>query len=127
MPMQPGYFKIKIVPSEFRVAPHEGLKVTFRGSSEKFENSISDGPWCRHEASFLLGMAWVTSSSWPKLDCTGSVGKKPHAFAKFRIFRFLFVTAKGFEKRLCSCVASQAGRSAAHEDRSTHLPRRHPF
>jgi len=55
MSVQAGYFKIKIVPGELRVATHQGLKVRFRGRSEKFEDSFGDGFLMRHEASSMEG------------------------------------------------------------------------
>jgi hypothetical protein len=51
--VQAGHFKIELIPGEFRVTSYQGLKVTFRGASEKFEDSISDGFLLRHQA-FLL-------------------------------------------------------------------------
>lgn len=51
--MQATHFKIEIVPGELGVAPHQGVEVTIRGSSEKFEDAFSDGLWCSHQASFL--------------------------------------------------------------------------
>ena len=35
VPVQAGHFKIELVPGEFRVASHQGFKVTFRRTSEK--------------------------------------------------------------------------------------------
>jgi hypothetical protein len=52
--VQAGHFKIELIPGEFRVASYQGLKVTFRGASEKFEDSISDGFLLRHQAFLLL-------------------------------------------------------------------------
>lgn len=46
--VQARHFKIKLVPREFRVTSHQSLKVTFRGTSEKFEDSFGDGFLLRH-------------------------------------------------------------------------------
>ena len=43
--LQTRHFKIEIVPSELRVTSHQGVEVTIRGSSEKFEDAFSDGLW----------------------------------------------------------------------------------
>ena len=51
MAVQAGHFKIELIPGEFRVMSHQGLKVTFTGTSEKFEDSLSDEILPRHLAS----------------------------------------------------------------------------
>jgi len=56
MAVQARHVKIKLVPCELGIAPHQRLKVAFRGGSEKFEDAFSDGLWSRHQASFLHGM-----------------------------------------------------------------------
>jgi hypothetical protein len=53
MPVQAGDFRIELVPGKFRVTTHQGLKVTFRGRSEKFEDSFGDGFLVRHKDSSL--------------------------------------------------------------------------
>ena len=65
--LQTRHFKIEIVPSELRVASHQGVEVTIRGSSEKFEDAFSDGFWWSHQASFLLAMARISEWSWPMI------------------------------------------------------------
>ncbi len=43
--VQARHFEIEIVPGELGVASHQGVEVTIRGSSEKFEDAFSDGLW----------------------------------------------------------------------------------
>ena len=41
-PAQAGHFKIELIPGEFWVVRHQGLELTLRGASEKFEDPGSN-------------------------------------------------------------------------------------
>jgi hypothetical protein len=46
--VQAGYFKIELIPGEFRVTSHQGLEVTVRDTSEKCEDLLGNGFLLRH-------------------------------------------------------------------------------
>src|SRR6476660_3766096 len=46
--VQTGHFKIELIPGEFRITSHQGLEVTVRDTSKKFEDLLGNGFLLRH-------------------------------------------------------------------------------